>query len=148
MGDPGQLLQIRHIRVGISQSLCKDCFCVFTDFPFKSSFLLRICKTGCNTAGQGKGMSQKIIGSSIDPFGGYNMFSCFCQRLKSISNGRRSRGSSQSSFSSFQGSHPLFKYFLCGICQPSVYISRLLKSKPVCPLTAVVKHIRSGGVYG
>ena len=146
VSDPGQLFQIRHIRMGISQSLCKNRFCIFPYFLFKSLFILRICKAGCNTAGQRKGMGQKIISSSIDPFGGYDMFPCFCQGLKSIGNGCRSRSSSQSPRSSLQSRHSLFKYFLCGIGQPSVNISRLLESKPFCSLATAVKHIRSGGV--
>ena len=36
VGDLGQLFQIRHIRMGISQSLCKDCF-VFSRISFSKA---------------------------------------------------------------------------------------------------------------
>ena len=127
-----KFFQVNQIGIRISQGFYKNCFCIFLNRCFKRSFHFRIYKSSRYSVCQRECMRQKIVGSSINGFGSYNIFSCFCQSLECISNCRCSGCDCQRCHTAFQRSDSLFKNILCRIGQSSVNIPCIFQSESIC----------------
>ena len=73
--DMGDLLDICKRSIGISDCFDKNSFCVFLNGLFKSAVFIGIDKGG-GDAGFRQSVSQKVVGSAVDPAGGNDMISC------------------------------------------------------------------------
>ena len=125
-------LDIDQIGVRVSKSLNKNCFCVFLDCSFKRAFYFRIYKCCSYAIGLWKGMCQKIVCSTVDGLGSYNVFPCFCKGLECIIDSCCTGSNCKCRNSAFKSSDSLLENVLCGVGKSSVNISCIAKTKTIC----------------
>ncbi len=141
MRNTRKRFNICDIGIGITHCLCKYRFRIFPD-RHTDFLLLRRIHESCRNSILYQCMLQQIISPAINIFRRYNMISCKRQILNRISYRRCSGCDRQSSYTTLQLCHPLFKNILCRIRESAINISRICQVKTSLRMIAVMKHIR------
>ena len=89
-------------------------------------------------------MREKIIGSAIQHFGGYNVIPGESDVLNSVSDGCRPGGCRQSRCPSFQRRHTFLKDIRRWVGQPGIHKAIFRQPEPCRRLGTVFKHKRCG----
>ena len=124
MGNLRNGFYIHHIRIGVAQRFDKDSLCLLCYGRFHRITVKNIHECGRNAI-LGQGMSQEIIGASIDILSGYDMIPLPGKILEGTGNRCRPGSQGKCRNASLQRRNPLFKYILGGIGQAPVYIPRI-----------------------
>ena len=108
--------------VRISQTFNEYRFGIGLDGLFHVCRFFRVYKSGVYPTA-GESMCQQVVSSSINGTGRYNMVTGARDIFKCITDGGRSGGYGQGSYSSFQCSYSLFQYTLGGIGQSAIDVA-------------------------
>ena len=145
MSKGSQSVYIRDITVGISEGFNINGSCILPDCRLYFCKIMDIYK-GCSNSEVRKRMGKQVIASTINGFLCDKMASVLPQSLKSIGNCRCAGSKGKGSYTAFQSRDPLFQNILRRICQTSVNISCIGKTKPRRRMSRIFKNIRSGGI--
>ena len=147
VGNGGDGINIRNVRIGVSQGLNINGLGVGLDRLFHFCQIVDIHKAGGN-APLGQGVGQQIAGAAVDGFLGHNVLSLTGQGLDGIGDGGGTGGHGQGGSASLQGGDPLFKDLLGGVGEPPVDVAGLAQAEPVRRILAAGEHIGGGGING
>ena len=103
---------------------------------------MNIDKGGCDPKPR-KRVCHQIIAATVNCFLRDNMSAVLSERLQCICNRSRAGSKCQSCGSAFQSRSALFQNLLRRVCQATINISGIRKSKTCRRMRAVVKNIRS-----
>ena len=140
MGNCGDGVNIRDIRIRIAQGLDKHGFCLFIDRAFDLVRILRVHESRTDSVSR-KGVVQEVIAASVYGLLRYDIVPRPCQGKDGISDRRRACRNGQGSDAAFQSRYSLLKNALGGIGQPAVDIAGIPQIKTVRRMLRAVEDI-------
>ena len=138
---------IRHLRVGITESLGKHHFRFRTDGGIKRIKVV-YGDNGVGDSHCSQRMYNQVIRPSIQVVSRHDMVAWAEDVLQGIGYRRSTGCHGQRSYAAFQGCHTGFEHSLCVIGKTSVDISCIAQSKTVGRMLCITEDIRSGLVNG
>ena len=143
VGDGGQRFHIRHVGIGVSQSLGKQQARFRPDGGLHGRRVANIHKCG-RYARKRQRMSQQIVCAAVNGLGGNDMPASRRQRPEHISDSRCARSDRKRGCAALQRRYALLEHILRGVRQAAVDVSRVPQAEAVGCMGAAVEHIRGG----
>ena len=86
-------------------------------------------------------MSDEVISTTVDNVGCYDVVAILKDVLQSVGNSGSTRSDSQTSHTTFEGSHTVFEYTLSRVGQSTIDISCVTESESISSVLRVAEHV-------
>ena len=147
VGNIRYFLQINQVAIRIAEGLDENGLRMLLNCLLEVIQIARVDKRGRHSIDR-QGISQQVIGSSVDSIRRHDVVSLTGDILDGIRNGSRTGSHRQGRHSPFQRSNPLFEHSLCRVRQTTVNISSLFQTEAGSGMGRIAENVRSGLVNG
>ena len=139
-------IYIYNIRVRIAKSLDENRLSIILNSLFKVVHIFRINKGNTYTI-RSKCVCKKIVRAPINGLCRHYMVATTQDVQQSIVDCCCSGCYCKTGNTTFKSGNTIFKDTLCGVCQTTINISGITKTKTVCCMLRIIKHIRCRLIY-